>query len=105
MSSSVDFVCPDAQYHGNPFRYCPVKGCGWMEKRPPVDAKLPPADLVADVRVWVNVYPDGGYSCNHSAGEARAYALNDRIWLVHPDGRWQKCNGREVIGEPVEVPR
>ena len=21
-------ICPEAQYHGNPFRYC---GCGWME--------------------------------------------------------------------------
>jgi hypothetical protein len=24
-------ICPDAQYHGNPFRYCP---CGWMEDLP-----------------------------------------------------------------------
>lgn len=25
------FVCPESQFHGNPFRYCGVKGCGWME--------------------------------------------------------------------------
>lgn len=25
------FVCPEAEYHGSPFRYCPVKGCGWRE--------------------------------------------------------------------------
>lgn len=24
--------CPEAQYHGNPLRYCP---CGWMEEAPP----------------------------------------------------------------------
>lgn len=24
-------VCPEREHHGNPFRYCPVKGCGWME--------------------------------------------------------------------------
>lgn len=25
---SFNAICPDAQYHGSPFRYCP---CGWME--------------------------------------------------------------------------
>lgn len=25
-------ICPDAQHHGSPFRYCP---CGWMEEPPP----------------------------------------------------------------------
>lgn len=25
--------CPEREYHGKPFRYCPVKGCGWMEPR------------------------------------------------------------------------
>lgn len=25
-------ICPDAQHHGNPFRYC---ACGWMEEPPP----------------------------------------------------------------------
>ena len=29
------FVCPEAEHHGNPFRYCGVKGCGWMEETPP----------------------------------------------------------------------
>jgi hypothetical protein len=29
------FVCPEADHHGNPFRYCPVKGCGWMETPTP----------------------------------------------------------------------
>lgn len=24
-------ACPGAANHGNPFRYCPVEGCGWME--------------------------------------------------------------------------
>jgi hypothetical protein len=31
--------CPEAQHHGNPFRYCPVKGCGWTEA-PRVDQTL-----------------------------------------------------------------
>lgn len=30
-SDAEEFVCPEAEYHGNPFRYCPVKGCGWIE--------------------------------------------------------------------------
>lgn len=68
--------------------------------------ELPPAELVAQVKpYWTNVYPDGGYSSNRTQAEATMYALSDRIWLIHPDGRWQKCNGKEVIGEPVEVPR
>lgn len=29
------FVCPDAERHGSPFRYCPVKGCGWIEPTEP----------------------------------------------------------------------
>jgi hypothetical protein len=24
-------ICPDAQYHGSPHRYC---ACGWMEEQP-----------------------------------------------------------------------
>ena len=24
-------TCPERGHHGNPFRYCPVKGCGWHE--------------------------------------------------------------------------
>lgn len=32
--------CPEAESHGNPFRYCPVKGCGWME---PQEEKPKPA--------------------------------------------------------------
>lgn len=68
--------------------------------------ELPPAELVAQVKpYWTNVYPDGGYSSNRTQAEATMYALSDRIWLIHPDGRWQKCNGKEVIGDPVEVPR
>ena len=35
MTNSIEFVCPDAEHHGNPFRYCPVKDCGWMEETPP----------------------------------------------------------------------
>jgi hypothetical protein len=26
--------CPQAKYHGKPFRYCPEKGCGWIEPQP-----------------------------------------------------------------------
>ena len=28
---TTEFVCPEAEFHGKPFRYCPVKGCGWVE--------------------------------------------------------------------------
>lgn len=31
---SFNEICPEAQYHGNPFRYCPVRGCGWVEEPP-----------------------------------------------------------------------
>lgn len=33
-------TCPEREYHGKPFRYCPVKGCGWGEepKRKPDDS-------------------------------------------------------------------
>lgn len=24
-------TCPERDAHGTPFRYCPVKGCGWHE--------------------------------------------------------------------------
>lgn len=24
-------TCPEREAHGNPFRMCPVKGCGWHE--------------------------------------------------------------------------
>lgn len=73
--------------------------------------ELPPADVVASVtQHWINVYDGGGWdgggwTVNLSSDEANRYASSGRIWLVHPDGRWQKCNGKEVIGEPVEVPR
>lgn len=30
--------CPEAASHGNPFRYCPVKGCGWVEPSDPQPA-------------------------------------------------------------------
>lgn len=66
--------------------------------------ELPPAELVASVRMWVNVYPTGA-GVNRSEAEGERYASPARIWRVRPDGRWQKCNGKEVIGEPVEVPR
>ena len=40
-------TCPERAYHGNPFRYCGVKGCGWTEATVPEpaggDAVLRPA--------------------------------------------------------------
>ncbi len=69
--------------------------------------ELPPAELVAHVRThWFNVYDDSGAPIAYPSREiANDRSSPDRAWLVHPDGRWQKCNGREVIGEPVEVLR
>jgi hypothetical protein len=68
--------------------------------------ELPPAELVAKVaQRWINVYPGGSIGTNRSHELAQEYAGRSRVWLIHPDGRWQKCNGKEVIGEPVEVPR
>ena len=46
----TDFVCPEAEYHGKPFRYCPVKGCDWMEETHPVS----PEALLAQVRSAVS---------------------------------------------------
>lgn len=42
--------CPAAAHHGNPFRYCPVKGCGWMEARPPKPA--PDFDRDPEALAW-----------------------------------------------------
>jgi hypothetical protein len=69
--------------------------------------ELPPAELVAHVRThWFNVYDDSGAPIAYPSREiANDRSSPDRAWLVHPDGRWQKCNGKEVIGDPVEVPR
>ena len=67
--------------------------------------ELPPAELVAQAQIWLNVYTSTPSIPHHTRGAADASAAFDRIWLVHPDGRWQKCNGKEVIGDPVEVPR
>ena len=73
---------------------------GFHHLTPPPE--LPPAELVASVRMWVNVYRTG-WSANRSEVEGERYASPARIWRIHPDGRWQKCNGKDVIGEPVEV--
>lgn len=43
------FVCPEAANHGNPFRYCPVKGCGWMEAPPPTTNSR-----LYDLSVWID---------------------------------------------------
>lgn len=68
--------------------------------------ELPPAELAARLQMWVNVYPNGYAAAPYFSREAAdEYCSPQRAWLVHPDGRWQKCNGKEVIGEPVEVPR
>jgi len=68
--------------------------------------ELPPAELVASVgEHWTNVYPGGATEWFAAQNNADAFAGRSRVWLIHPDGRWQKCNGKEVIGEPVEVPR
>jgi len=34
----TDFICPEAEFHGNPLRYCGVRGCGWMDA--PTDTEL-----------------------------------------------------------------
>lgn len=68
--------------------------------------ELPPAELVAALgEHWINVYPGGATDWFAAQNNADAFAGRSRVWLIHPDGRWQKCNGKEVIGDPVEVPR
>jgi hypothetical protein len=78
--SADTFVCPEAESHGRAFRYCPVKGCGWMEPKPTpelrhsatvaimqfFDTAHLPEDLAAasqpcrDLAVqMLNVLPDG----------------------------------------------
>lgn len=42
--------CPQAKYHGNPFRYC---ACGWMEEpepAPSIDPSLGPAQTSTPLR-------------------------------------------------------
>lgn len=64
-----EFVCPEAEYHGKPFRYCPVKGCGWMEPVPP---KQLSADMV-DLRERLMAARDGlrGLACMENADTPR----------------------------------
>ena len=33
-------TCPERGRHGQPFRYCPIKGCGWIEQPEPCRAVL-----------------------------------------------------------------
>lgn len=45
MTNTIEFVCPDAEHHGSPFRYCPVKGCGWVGDGPPKPGVIDVAHL------------------------------------------------------------
>lgn len=58
----TDFICPEAEYHGNPFRYCGVKGCGWME----TPSKRPNYVYVASS--WRNLMQAGVCAALRSAG-------------------------------------
>lgn len=58
----TDFICPEAEYHGNPFRYCGVKGCGWIE----APSKIPSYVYVASS--WRNMMQSGVCAALKAAG-------------------------------------
>lgn len=39
-------TCPDRDFHGKPFRYCHVKGCGWLEPHPAPQQSSPVGDAI-----------------------------------------------------------
>ena len=61
-------TCPERANHGNPFRYCPVKGCGWMEEPTP-----PTVDEINELYARAN------------AAAARS-RLNAGVTFVEADG-------------------
>lgn len=94
---------PDYGVFRTPTTGNPV-ACALANLTPPPE--LPPAELVAALgEHWINVYPGGHTEWYAAQNNADAFAGRSRVWLVHPDGRWQKCNGNAAIGDPVEVPR
>lgn len=54
VHSDQVFECPEAKYHGNPFRYCRVNGCGWMEE--PVVTAKPFAEQIIE-RLTSGMFP------------------------------------------------
>jgi hypothetical protein len=90
----TDFICPEAEYHGKPFRYCPVKGCGWMEETHPVS----PEALLAQVRsaVWTLHYIVPGFWWSSPPNQATADVVSGIIAVEGllpptPDG-WRQGN-------------
>jgi len=81
---SFNEICPDAQYHGNPHRYC---ACGWMEALPPsFHAFMQTKDLNDGVK----------YATRLAIDRARNAGFNPRkgtvtVWF-HDDGvgaKWE----------------
>lgn len=73
---SDTFGCPEAEFHGNPFRYCRVEGCGWHEPIPPPDGlALIAAERKRQVEVegWTPEHDDA-HGGNDLAAAAAAYA-------------------------------
>ncbi len=70
MSNITPETCPKRAHHGDPFRYCPVKGCGWMEPSPPKTG----AELIADERRrQIDVE---GYTAEQDDSTARFQQMN-----------------------------
>lgn len=86
MSMTVQFTCPDARYHGNPFRYCPVKGCGWTEPG------APPATAVnVETDRLIRLAGHGVHSIARDQVHVGASATDDSLLIVFdvavPTGR------------------
>ena len=80
-----DFVCPEAERHGKPFRYCPVPGCGWIESTPESErSKQRRSRLLADLAV------EGASRCCYMPGagnpeawpKSRCDCKYVRVWLT-----------------------
>ena len=74
QDSCLCATCPGEAQHGNPFRYCPVKGCAWMEERPTGPACTSQATAILGA-------PDGGVllTCGRVEG-------HDGYHIFHMDG-------------------
>lgn len=68
--------CPEREYHGKPFRYCPVKGCGWVEPpKPPKPSTVVGVSFLLDE--LMNLGEDAKDTFWDGFDQAVAAALNE----------------------------
>lgn len=72
VADHLDYAaCPGAANHGNPFRYCPVEACGWMEEPEP-NPTPPEDDPELDVHPAVAAYDELKAAADAALGNCEA---------------------------------